>query len=110
MKVRKRELSSMPPWPRMRSRGKPLERRAAWHITSIGLAKTMITASGLYLATFFAAYSPSTSALPRSRSSRVIPGLRGAPEVMITTSESAVASHSSVAVSFVSKLPNEAPW
>ena len=55
MKVRKRELSSMPPWPMMRSRGKPVARRAAWHITSIGLAKTMMTALGLSCAAFLAA-------------------------------------------------------
>ena len=49
MKVRKRELSSMPPWPMIRSRGRPVASSAAWHITSIGLAKTMMMALGLSL-------------------------------------------------------------
>ena len=55
MKVRKRELSSMPPWPMIWLRGRPVARAAAWHITSIGLAKMIMIALGLSCAAFLAA-------------------------------------------------------
>ena len=45
----------------------------------------------------FLAFAATMSALPLSNSSRVIPGLRGAPAVMMTTSEFAVSSQPSVA-------------
>ena len=55
-------------------------------MTSMGLAKMMKTAFGDTSRAFFAT-SLTMPALMFSRSSRVMPGLRGTPEVMTTTSE-----------------------
>ena len=87
----------MPPWPTTRRGSKPLAASATWHIASIGFARMMKTAPGEA-----AAPCPTTLrtmlALVPSRSSRVMPGLRGTPEVTITTSEPAVSAQSLVPV------------
>ncbi len=77
--------------PTTRSRGNPLVSIATWHIASSGLATTTrivsgecSTTSSVTLATMFW--------FVLSRSSRLIPGLRGLPLVMTTTSEPAVSS------------------
>jgi hypothetical protein len=56
---------------------------------SIGLATTMMMARGEYLMTFSITPFIMPAFVPIS-SSRVMPGLRGMPEVMTTTSELAV--------------------
>ena len=86
-----RAVSSTPAWPNTRFFGKPEASCASAVISSSGLDTTMITAFGEYSATFSA--TPRTIlALTSSRSIRLMPGLRGRPAVMTTTSEPAVAS------------------
>ena len=80
-----------------RAAGSPLVSRATWHIASMGLAKMMKVASGecsMALPTTLR----TMPALVPSRSSRVMPGRRGTPEVTTTTSEPAVSAHSFVPV------------
>ncbi len=75
--------------PMTRSRGKPLSRYTAWHMASSGFATGTMMQSGEYLTTC----SVTAFMMPKltfSRSSRLMPGLRGTPEVMTTTSEFAV--------------------
>ena len=89
MKVRIRAESRMPAIPITRSRGKPLRRYTAWHIASSGLATGTMMQSGECLTTC----SVTAFMMPKltlSRSSRLMPGLRGTPDVMTTTSEFAV--------------------
>ena len=93
----------------IRSRGKPLASLATWHMASMGFAKMTITAFGEALAAA-ETLARTMAALPFSSSSRVIPGLRGAPAVQITTSESAVSSQPSVAVMRVLKPSQAAAW
>ncbi len=86
-----RAVSSTPAWPSTRFFGNA---EAAWVravISSSGLETTTMTAFGAYLATCSA--TPRTIlALTSSRSIRLIPGLRGRPAVMTTTSEPSMAS------------------
>ena len=91
----------------MRSRGKPEASSATWHIASIGFAKMMMTAFGEAFAASFT-FARTMSALPLSRSSRLMPGLRGAPAVQTMTSESFVSSQPSVPVIFESKPSHDA--
>ena len=83
----------MPPWPTTRAAGRPLASRATWHIASIGLAKITKTASG-DCSTACETTERTMPALVASRSSRVMPGLRGTPEVTMTTSDPALSRHS----------------
>ena len=86
-----RAVSSTPAWPKTRFFGKPEASWASAVISSSGFDTMMITALGEYLATFSA--TPRTIlALTSSRSMRLMPGLRGRPAVITTTSESAVGS------------------
>ncbi len=87
----KRAVSSMPAWPRIRCFGNPVTIWASAVISSSGLATLMMTASGACSATF-SATERMILALVSMRSIRLMPGLRGRPAVMTTTSEPAMAS------------------
>ena len=91
MKVRKRAESSTPAMPITRSRGNPAASKATWHIASSGLETTTTIASGDPATTCWVT-ERTMPMLVRSRSSRLMPGLRAMPEVMTTTSEPAVSS------------------
>ena len=81
----------MPAWPSTRFFGNWVASWASAVISSSGLETTMTTAFGAYLATFSA--TPRTIlALTSSRSIRLMPGLRGRPAVITTTSEPSIAS------------------
>ncbi len=90
-KLRKRAVSSTPAWPITLCGANPLAFQATYTIASSGLLTTINTASGLVLATL-AATSPTILVLVAIRSSRLMPGLRGSPAVMITTSLAAVSA------------------
>ena len=87
----KRAVSSMPAWPMTRFFGKPVASWASAVISSSGLETTMITASGEVRA-MFSATERTIFALVSMRSMRLMPGLRGRPAVMTTTSEFSVPS------------------
>ena len=75
--------------PITRSLGKPLRRYTAWHIASSGLATGTMMQLGECLTTC----SVTAFMMPKftfSRSSRLMPGFRGTPDVITTTSELAV--------------------
>ena len=86
-----RAVSSMPAWPITRCFGKPVASCVSAVISSSGLDTTMTTAFGAYSATF-SATCRTIFALTSSRSIRLMPGLRGRPAVMMTTSEPSIAS------------------
>ena len=86
-----RAVSSIPAWPMTRSLGKPETSAASAVISSSGLETTIRTASGEASATLRVT-SPTILALVSSRSMRLMPGLRGSPAVITTTSEPAVSS------------------
>ena len=87
-----RAESSTPAMPITRSRGKPETRRATSHIASSGFDTITRIAFGERLATS-AVTLPTISSFFQSRSSRLIPGLRGSPAVMTTMSEFSVPSY-----------------
>jgi len=90
-KYENRAVSSMPAWPMTRSCGKFEATWASVVISSSGFETTMTTASGACRATFSA--TPRTMPpLTPSRSIRLMPGLRGRPAVITTTSEPAMTS------------------
>ena len=92
MKVRNRAESSTPAMPITRSRGKSAAANATWHMASRGFETTMRMASG----DCWTACSVTERTMPmlvRSKSSRLMPGLRAMPEVMTTTSDPAVSSY-----------------
>ena len=91
MKVAKRDVSSTPAIPTTRSRGQPETFFATWHIASSGFETTIRIASG-DCATTFDVTSPTIFSFVETRSSRDIPGERGRPAVITTTSEPAVSS------------------
>ena len=81
----------MPAWPSTRSFGNPLANWVSAVISSRGFETTMMTAFGACLATFSA--TPRTIfALVSIKSMRLMPGLRGSPAVITTTSEPEIAS------------------
>ena len=91
MKARMRAESRTPAMPRTRSRGKPETRRATSHIASSGFETTTMMQSGERFAT--SRVTPATiSSFFQSRSSRDMPGLRGRPAVITTTSDPSVPS------------------
>ena len=79
----------MPAWPNTRSFGNPETFFATWHIASSGLETTMRIASGL-CATTCSVTCLTMFSFVVTRSSRLMPGERGSPAVMTTTSEPAV--------------------
>ena len=88
-----RAESSTPAMPMTRSRGNLVSRNSACDIASSGLATGTTIAFG-QCCTRFGAMLFMISKLSRTRSSRLMPGLRGLPEVMTTMSEPAAALQS----------------
>ena len=91
MKVLKRAVSRMPAIPNTRSFGKPETFFATWHMASSGFDTMMMVVSGL-CATTSSVTEPTIFSLVVTRSSRLMPGLRGTPAVTTTTSEPALSS------------------
>jgi hypothetical protein len=91
MNVEKRAVSRIPAIPNTRSFGQPLTFFATWHIASSGFETTIRIASG-DCATACSVTEPTIFSFVVTRSSRLIPGDRGRPAVMTTTSEPAVSS------------------
>ena len=91
MKALKRAVSRIPAMPKTRSRGQPDAVLATWHMASSGFETTMRIASGDW-ATASRVTEPTIASFVVTRSSRLIPGLRGRPAVTTTTSEPAVSS------------------
>ena len=89
-----RAVSRMPAWPSTRWCGNPVASWVSAVISSSGLDTTTTTALGAYLATF-SATCRTILAFTSSRSIRLMPGLRGRPAVMTTTSEPSIASYPS---------------
>ena len=81
----------MPAMPTTRWRGNSDVSSATWHIASSGLVTQMMIESGERSATSRVT-PPTISRLAASRSSRLIPGLRGRPEVITTMSDPEVSS------------------
>ena len=79
----------MPACPNTRSLGKPETFFATWHIASSGFETTIRIASGL-CATTCSVTCLTIFSFVCTRSSRLIPGERGSPAVITTTSEPAV--------------------
>ncbi len=88
---RMRAESRTPAIPNTRSRGSLETRRATSHMASSGLETTMRIASGEPGRTLRTT-SATIFSLVATRSSRLMPGLRGIPAVITTTWEPAVAS------------------
>ncbi len=91
MKQQKRAVSTTPACPITRRGGKPVTCQARYTIASSGLVSTISTASGLVGLTW-RAMSVTMRALVASRSSRLMPGLRGTPAEITTTSLPAVSA------------------
>ena len=91
MKVRMRAESRTPAMPNTRCFGRPEALKATWHIASSGLDTTMMMQLGEYLTTC----SVTCCMMPKftfRRSSRLMPGLRGSPDVTTTISELALSA------------------
>src|SRR6202162_4898621 len=88
---RMRAESSTPAIPKTRSRGKPETRRADSHNESRGFETTIRIALG-DSGTILRTTSETIPSFVATRSSRLIPGLRGTPAVMTTTSDCLVSS------------------
>ncbi len=84
-------MSRIPAWPKTRSFGKPDTFFATWHIASSGFERTMITQSG-ETATTCSVTDLTIFSFVCTRSSRLMPGWRGSPAVITTTSEPAVSA------------------
>jgi hypothetical protein len=91
MNVEKRAVSRIPAMPNTRSFGQPETFFATWHIASSGFETTISTASG-DCATTCSVTEPTIVSFVATRSSRLIPGLRGTPAVITTTEEPALSS------------------
>ena len=91
MNVRKRAVSRTPAWPKTRSFGKPETLFETWHIASSGFERMTMMQPGLW-ATICSVTEPTIFSFVVTRSSRDMPGERGRPAVMTTTSEPAVSS------------------
>ena len=85
----KRAESKMPPIPIMRFFGKPDVFEVKYVMVSIGLEITTMIISGLCLIKFSVTICTILALVPIN-SSRVMPGLRGIPEVITATVEPAV--------------------
>ena len=77
--------------PNTRSFGNPAACLATWHIASSGLVTTTTIESG-DCSTAARVTAPTMFSFVATRSSRLMPGERGLPEVTTTTSDPAVAS------------------
>jgi hypothetical protein len=91
MNARRRAESRTPAIPKTRSRGKPDASAARNVISSRGFVTTIRIASGEPGATF-ATTSRTIAAFFARRSIRLIPGCRGNPAVITTTSDPAVSA------------------
>ncbi|MCZ7588508.1 MAG: hypothetical protein M5U27_06550 [Gaiella sp.] len=91
MNAEKRAVSRIPAMPTTRSLGKPETACATWHIASSGFETTTITLFGERRTTSFVTEATIAS-LVVTRSSRLIPGERGRPAVITTTSDPFVSS------------------
>ena len=85
-------MSRMPAWPNTRSLGKPDAFFATWHIASSGF-ETMIRIASGETAIAASVTAPTIFSFVVTRSSRLMPGFRGTPAVITTTSEPAVSSY-----------------
>ena len=88
MNARKRAESSTPAMPMTRFLGNPLASRATWHMASSGLLTMIRVLSGATAAISRTTFSMIPMLVER-RSSRLMPGFRGIPAVMITMSDPA---------------------
>ena len=86
MNQRMRAESRTPAMPKTRSRGSPETRRATSHMASSGFETMIRIASGEPGRTLRTT-SATMPSLVATRSSRLIPGLRGTPAVITTTSD-----------------------
>ena len=91
MKAEKRAVSRMPAIPNTRCFSNFEAALATWHIASSGFETTTMIASFDRAATSFVT-EPTICSLVVTRSSRLMPGERGLPAVMTTTSEPSVSS------------------
>ena len=91
MKALNRAVSRIPAMPKTRSRGQPEAALATWHMASSGFETTIRIASG-ERSIASRVTEPTIASFVVTRSSRLIPGLRGRPAVTTTTSEPAVSS------------------
>jgi len=91
MNVEKRAVSRIPAMPTTRCFLKREVAFATWHIASSGLETTTRIASGECLIASFVT-AETIASFVATRSSRLMPGERGRPAVMTTTSEPAVSS------------------
>ena len=91
MKAEKRAVSRIPAMPKTRRFGNRETARATWHIASSGFETMTRTAFGDRLTASFVT-AVTIASFVETRSSRLMPGARGRPAVMTTTSESAVSS------------------
>ena len=91
MNAEKRAVSRMPAMPTTRSFGKPETACATWHIASSGLETTTSTLFGDRRTTSLVTEATIASFVV-TRSSRLMPGERGRPAVITTTSEPFVAA------------------
>ena len=91
MKAEKRAVSRIPAIPKTRFFLKREAVLATWHIASRGLETTTTIASRERLTTSRVT-EPTIASFVVTRSSRLIPGERGLPAVITTTSEPSVSS------------------
>src|SRR3569623_1114182 len=99
-----RALSSTPDKPNTRSRGQPVCLNARYVSTSTGLLTSSSIALGACRITL-STTERDTARLASRNCSRLMPGLRGRPAVMITSSEPASSAGSAPPLTWVSK-PN----
>ncbi len=109
MNARKRAVSRMPAMPKTRRFSKPDTFLATWHIASSGFETTTITASG-EAATTSLVTEPTIFSFVVTRSSRLMPGERGRPAVITTTSEPAVSPYPFEPTTYGSKPTTAAIW
>ena len=86
-----RAESKIPAWPMTRSRGSPVFFIVRYAIVSSGLVNTMKMAFGECFNVSVAAL-PTISALVFNKSSRLMPGLRAIPAVIMMMSEPLVSA------------------
>src|SRR5881398_213794 len=89
MKVENRAVSRIPAMPKTRSFDQPETFFATWHIASSGFETTISTASD-DCSTTCSVTEPTIFSFVATRSSRLMPGLRGTPAVITTTSDPAL--------------------
>jgi hypothetical protein len=91
MKAEKRAVSRIPAMPTTRCFGNREVESATWHMASSGFETTTTTACGERRTASFVT-AETIASFVVTRSSRLMPGARGLPAVITTTSEPAVSS------------------